>query len=318
MLPAMFSATVRKAVVPLLAAAAAAGLMSAPAAQAQGAVPVACPATFSVLHDDAIGSLSVPAGPYQLTVLDPSKLSCAQASDWFGRFLEDWDGVLPSPWKLNAATATFTDKAGAGFKIARVATPSGGGGGQHPATGAQCPGVFQVLHADHIGSLSVPRGPYTLTLLSTATMSCATASSKFASFLSDFDGRLPSPWILDKSTGTFLRGSARVGFRVEPAVGPPAPPSGGGGGGTVYPAGRRCPGTFRVVHNDRIGNLRVPGGRYLVTIGTSRRPTCAQSSRLLARFLQDPSGKLPSPWKVATASGTFSAPGQSFSIKPAA
>jgi hypothetical protein len=315
-LHAMFSATSRKAVVPLLAAAAAAALVSAPAAQAQGAVPVACPATFAVLHDDAIGSLSVPAGPYQLTVQDPSKLTCAQAADAFRQFLEDWDGVLPSPWKLNAATATFTGKPGVAFTIARVATPSGGGGGQHPATGALCPGTFQVLHPDHIGSFSVPKGAYTLTLLSTGTMSCATASSKFASFLSDFDGRLPSPWILDKSTGTFLRGSARVGFRVEPAVGPPAPS--GGGGGTVYPAGRRCPGTFRVVHNDRIGALRLPAGRYVMTIGKSGRPSCAQSSRLLARFLQDPTGRLPSPWKVATASGTFSAPGQSFSIKPVA
>ena len=201
MLHAMFSATIRKAVVPLLAAVAAAALTSAPAAQAQGAVPVACPATFAVLHDDAIGSLSVPAGPYQLTVQDPSKLSCAQAADAFRQFLEDWDGVLPSPWKLNAATATFTGKPGVAFKIARVANPSGGGGGQHPATGALCPGTFQVLHSDHIGSFSVPKGTYTLTLLSTGTMSCATASSKFASFLSDFDGRLPSPWILDQQHG---------------------------------------------------------------------------------------------------------------------
>jgi hypothetical protein len=285
-----------------------------PAAHAQSPVPVACPATFSVLHDDAIGSLSVPAGPYQLTILDPSKLSCAQASDLFRQFLEDWDGVLPSPWRLDAATATFTGRSGAGFRIARVATPSGGGGGQHPATGLLCPGTFQVLHSDRIGSFAVPKGPYTLTLLSSGTISCKSAANSFARFLSDYDGVLPAPWILDRQTGTFLRGNARVGFRVERAVGS-TPPS---GGGTVYPAGRRCPGTFRVEHNDRIGNLRLAAGRYVMTLGTTRRPSCATSARLLARFLDAPSGRLPSPWKLNTGTATFSAPGQSFSIKPVA
>jgi len=311
----MFSAKLRKAALPLLAAAAGLALSSAPAAYAQSPVPVACPATFSVLHDDAIGSFSVPAGPYQLTVLDPTKLSCAQAADAFRQFLEDWDGVLPSPWKLDAASATFTGKPGVGFKIARVATPSGGGGGQHPATGLLCPGVFQVLHTDHIGAFTVPKGSYTITLLSSGTLSCKSASSRFAAFLSDLDGRLPAPWILDGTTGTFLRGSARIGFRVEPAVGPTPSPS---GGGTVYPAGRRCPGTFRVVHNDRIGALRLPAGRYVVTLGTTRRPSCAQAATNLARFLRDPSGRLAAPWKLQTATATFSRPGQSFSIKPVA
>ena len=312
----MIPSTLRTALLPLALAAGLAAAAAAPAAAQTTAVPAACPDTFSVLHDDAIGALSLPAGPYTITVGDPSRLSCAEAADLFRQFLEDWDGVLPRPWKLNAATATFSGGSGKSFSVARAARPSGGGGGRHPATGLQCPGTFQVLHDDRIGRLSVPAGPYTVTLLSAGSMSCTKASKKFARFLQDFDGVLPGTWVVDRQTATFSRAGTNVGFRVEPAVNP-APPT-PGGGGTVYPSGRRCAGTFRVLHNDRIGALSLPKGRYVVTIGKGGKPSCSSASRLLAKFLDDPSGKLPSPWKLNAGTGTFSAPGQSFRIKPAA
>ena len=214
-----------------MAAAAAVALSAAPAS---AAVPATCPATFTVLHNDQIGALSVPAGPYTLTVLDPSKLSCAEAADQFRQFLEDWDGVLPTPWKLDAATATFTAGQGVGFRIAAAAAPSGGGGGQYPATGTRCPGTFQVLHNDRIGAFRIPKGAYSVTLLSTGRLTCAQASRRLASFLQDFDGVLPGRWTLDSETATFTRaGSTNYGFRIKPAVAPV--PS---GGGTVYPAGQ--------------------------------------------------------------------------------
>ena len=145
-------------------------------------------------------------------------------------------------------------------------------------------------------------------------MSCAKASKKFARFLQDFDGVLPGTWVVDRQTATFSRAGTNIGFRVEPAVSP-APPT-PGGGGTVYPNGRRCAGTFRVLHNDRIGALSLPKGRYVITIGKGGKPSCSSASRLLAKFLDDPSGKLPSPWKLTAGTGTFSAPGQSFRVKP--
>jgi hypothetical protein len=310
----MIPNTLRTALLPLALAAGLATAVAAPAAaQSASAVPTACPDTFSVLHDDAIGALSLPAGPYTITVGDPSKLSCAEASDLFRQFLEDWDGVLPKPWKLNAATATFSGGSGKSFSVARAAKPSGGGGGRHPATGLLCPGTFQVLHNDHIGKLSVPKGQYTITLLSAGSFSCSKASKKFAAFLQDFDGKLPSPWIVDNQTATFSKAGTHVGFRVEPAVNPTP-----GGGGKVYPGGTKCPGTFRVLHNDSIGSLSLPKGRYVITIGKSGKPTCSQASTLLAKFLDDPDGDLPSPWKLKASTGTFSAPGKSFRIKPAA
>ena len=53
------------------------------APSAATAAPETCPSTFTVLHDDRIGTFQVPAGHYQLTTLDSSRLSCAAAADAF-------------------------------------------------------------------------------------------------------------------------------------------------------------------------------------------------------------------------------------------
>lgn len=191
-----------------------------PAASASAQAPTVCPATFQVLHNDSIGNLKLPAGHYQVTVR--GGLSCPASTEWLARFLEDWDGVLPRPWKLNVRAQSFTrGNSGVGFSVVRVATPSGGGGGgRHPGYGKLCPGTFRVLHNDRIGSLQLPKGPYTITLLSLTGPSCAQASRLFTNFLdNDFVGILPRPWGLDPQTGTFRRGAGNFGFRVKPAGG---------------------------------------------------------------------------------------------------
>jgi hypothetical protein len=60
-----------------------------------------------VLHDDRIGALSLPAGDYRLTVADEARLSCAHAADLFRQFLEDFDGRLPAPWRLDVAARSW-------------------------------------------------------------------------------------------------------------------------------------------------------------------------------------------------------------------
>lgn len=60
-----------------------------------------------------------------------------------------------------------------------------------------------------------------------------------------------------------------------------------------------CPGTFHVLHNDRIGALRLNAGMH--DLAVSGDVTCAQAPKLLAGFLQDWDGKLASPWKVVAA-----------------
>jgi len=180
----------------------------------------ACPASFTVLHTDHIGSFVIPNGPYRITLLSAGNISCSQASALFARFLQDFDGVLPRPWLLDPATGTFRRGAtGVGFRVKPFGgpVPPNGGGDRHPADGARCPGTFRVLNNDRIGSLRLPRGPYIITVLRGANLSCQGASRLFAQFLQDVDGVLASPWRLNAQTGTFTRGRSSTGFRVKSA-----------------------------------------------------------------------------------------------------
>jgi hypothetical protein len=60
-----------------------------------------------------------------------------------------------------------------------------------------------------------------------------------------------------------------------------------------------CP-SFQVVHNDRIGAVNLPAGNYTITTEPTSGLTCAQSSTLLARFLQDWDGNLPGNWRAVS------------------
>jgi len=297
-----------------------AGALAVPGeAKAQGGGAAApCPDTFEVLHDDMVGPLLLPRGAYTITLLDQSALTCADAADLFRQFLEDFDGRLPRPWVVNASARAFTRGSGssAGFSVAPATSGGGGGGGGHHPLGSACPGTFQVLHNDRIGTFAIPKGQYVISLLAVGRMTCAKASSYFARFLQDFDGILPRPWLIDPETGSFMRGSRNVGFRIKELVGPPRP-SGGGSG--VHPTGNRCPGTFRVLHNDSIGKLRLRRGPYRITL-LGDRLSCQAASRRFAAFLDDTDGVLSRPWvlKLQTATFTRGRGGKiGFRIKPA-
>jgi hypothetical protein len=287
-------------------------LAATPAAQAQTPAPATCPLTFNVLQSDRIGTYVIAPGAYQITVLNPGALGCTAASNWLQQFLESFSGTLPNGWSLDPASGNFYTTSGAGFSLTLVG-PAQGGGGQYPASGVTCPTTFAVQHNDTIGAFGLSKGPYTMTLLAQGGMTCGQAATNFARFLQDYDGILPSPWIMDAATGTFSRGaSTRVGFRVQPAPAPANPTPAPSGYTTP---GSQCAGTFQVRHNDRIGALKLAAGNYRITrLGS----TCAASSKLLAQFLQRPDGKLPSPWKLNAGTATFNgANGAGFRIKPA-
>jgi hypothetical protein len=292
-------------------------VLAAPGA-ATAQAPAACPATFEVLHDDTVGALYLPKGHYTVTLLDPAALTCAEASDLFRQFLEDFDGRLPRPWVVDAQAAQFTRGAGGsvGFSVAPAGSGGGGGGGGHHPVGTICPGTFQVLHNDHIGTFAVPKGYYLVTLLSAGRITCSRASAYLARFLDDFDGVLPYPWFLDPETGSFMRGGRNVGFRIKELAGPPVP-SGGGSG--KYPTGNRCPDTFRVLNNDSIGRLRLRKGAYRITLVRSGI-SCQRAAQLFRGFLQDFEGTLPRPWKLDVQTATFTRGGSrspGFRVKPA-
>lgn len=77
-----------------------------------------CPAPFRVLNNDRIGPLRLAKGNYSIVLLKRRGLACNQASQLFGRFLEDFNGVLPAPWVLEPQTASFRRSAsGVGFRV---------------------------------------------------------------------------------------------------------------------------------------------------------------------------------------------------------
>jgi hypothetical protein len=182
-----------------------------------------CP-SFRVLHDDRIGPAVLPAGNYTITVAPSSGLTCPGASKLFTRFLEDYDGVLPSPWRVNAqgsGKASFTQGGKAGFSVARSSGSGGGEGDSNNQLGALCRNTFTVNSNVLLGTLTFRKGQYLLYLPPRSGISCNRAAVLFTRFLGSPGGRLPSPWRLENQTATFYKPEhpARSAFRVEPAAG---------------------------------------------------------------------------------------------------
>jgi len=194
------------------------------AAAAPAITPVACPG-FEVLHSDRIGPASLPAGTYRIEIASTSGLSCASAARLFTRFLEDYDGVLPAPWRVVAqgsGKAAFNQGGKAGFSVAR----GGGGGGEGTgALGRLCPGTFTVNSNATVGPLRFRKGSYLLYLPPRTGIGCNRASVLFTRFLGIPGGQLPFPWRLQNQTATFFKpeNPVRSSFRVEPLNGAGAP-----------------------------------------------------------------------------------------------
>lgn len=179
-----------------------------------------------------------------------------------------------------------------------------------------CPNTFQVLHDDRIGQLQLPKGHYRITLLKkNKPLDCQGAALLFRKFLEDYDGKLQGRWRVIPKSATFKRGSSGVGFRVRRR----GKSSGGGGGRHPDDGGRRCPDTFTVEHNDRIGELKLKAGRYNYTRLTNSSPDCQRIPTLFAKFLQDFDGNLPKPWRLNARRAAFikkGSGGDGFSVKP--
>lgn len=180
------------------------------------ATAATCP-SFRVLHDDRIGPAVLPAGSYEVTV--SAGLSCSASSKLFARFLSDWDGNLPKPWRVTgegSGKATF--KGGSlSFSVRR----SGGGGGGNNLIGKLCPGTFTVNAGSDVGPLFFAKGPYLIYIPAKSAISCRRASVLFTRFLGAPGGALPDPWRVKTQTATFFKPAhpLRSAFRIEPANG---------------------------------------------------------------------------------------------------
>jgi hypothetical protein len=177
-----------------------------------------------------------------------------------------------------------------------------------------CPATFHVLHDDFVGNLALRAGHYQVTV--SGGLTCARSSRLFARFLQDYDGVLPGRWRVVVSTSSFVRGRGPVGFGVQRL----RRQSGGGGGRHPAVGSRRCPGTFRVLHDDRIGRLMLPAGPYRITLLSRRGLSCRGASRRFTQFLDnDYAGVLPRPWRLNVQNALFRRGNSQvgFRVKPA-
>lgn len=186
---------------------------------AASASAAACP-SFKVLHDDRIGAVVLPAGNYEVTV--SAGLSCPASSKLLARFLSDWDGNLPKPWRATAeGSGKATFKGGSLSFSARLVGGSGGGGGGNTEIGTLCPGTFTVNAGSDIGPLYFAKGQYLLYIPARSAITCRRSSILFTRFLAATGGMLPDPWQVKTQTATFFKPARplRSAFRVEPANG---------------------------------------------------------------------------------------------------
>lgn len=174
---------------------------------------------------------------------------------------------------------------------------------QRAEAATNCPGTFRVMHNDSIGTASFPKGNYQIVILtSNPSFTCSLASTKFAKFLSDYDGNLGGGWTvssLGSGKANFLKNGGRK-FGVRKTSGPTPGPTPG-----PSPIGVVCPGVFQVMHNDRIGPLSFPKGNYKLIIPKGSIVTCKSASGYFKQFLSIPSGDLPDGWGMKRDSATF-------------
>ena len=190
------------------------------AAPTQTPTPKTCP-SFRVLHNDRIGPAVFPAGNYTIT-LEDSSLTCKSGAELFARFLEDYDGVLPTPWKVApeaSGKSSFTRGALPGFSV-ELTGKGGEEGGTNVDLGKLCPHTFTVNSTTVVGSLRFTKGAFLIYLPSGSGISCNQAVILFQRFLGA-GGPVPAPWKLLTQTATFYKPSnpTRSAFRIEPLSG---------------------------------------------------------------------------------------------------
>ncbi len=208
-----------------LIAALAVAFAAQPAAATQAPAPKTCPG-FRVLHDDRIGAAVFPAGRYTIR-LEDSGLECKAGAELFARFLEDFDGNLPSPWKVSpegSGRASFLRGSQGGFSVALTKQQTSGEiekeGATNPDLGTLCRNPFTVNHTTTIRPLRFTKGQFLIYLPAGSTISCEGAVVLFQRFLGA-SPNLPAPWKLSNQTATFYKpvSPVRSAFRIEPLSG---------------------------------------------------------------------------------------------------
>lgn len=184
-----------------------------------GATGLVCSQRFVLKQNDRIGALVMKKGQYIIDRLGPLSPSCSADAKLLSQFLMDFDGVLPGGWVVLADDGTFVrGSVSYGFRVEPAPSNNGGGGNNYPTKTTRCPATFRVLHNDQIGALKFPAGNYWVSIYKGTGITCPQSSRLFASFLQRTDGKLPPPWVISVSTGSFRKGNrSPFGFVAKPA-----------------------------------------------------------------------------------------------------
>jgi len=210
----------------------------------------------------------------------------------------------------------LAQRGGVAFAALAAATAlllTAGIGSASAAEATTCP-TFRVLHNDRIGAANLPAGTYEVTPASGSGLTCPQASALFTRFLEDYDGVLPGGWRVNpQGTGkaTFTR-SGGPGFSVARTRGEEEENN--------PELGRLCPGSYTVNHTSIVGPLRFTQGKFLIYIPARSLISCRRASVLFTRFLGQPGGRLPFPWRLVNQTATFYKPAHplrsAFRIEP--
>jgi hypothetical protein len=208
------------ALLAVLVLAVATGRASAAAPKPAAPATKSCP-SFRVLHNDRIGAAVFPAGNYTIT-LEDATLDCKTGGELFARFLEDFDGVLPTPWKVSpeaSGKSSFLRGAVPGFAV-ELTGKGGEEGGTNPVLGQLCPNTFTVNSSTVIRPLRFTKGKFLIYLPAGSAINCEQAVVLFHRFLGA-SPNLTSPWKLMSQTATFYKPAnpTRSAFRIEPLAG---------------------------------------------------------------------------------------------------
>jgi cell division protease FtsH len=80
---------------------------------------------------------------------------------------------------------------------------------------AACTVPFQIAHAQHLGEMTLPKGPYKLTVLDTAQLDCGSANDALRAALREPGAALPDGWKFDAASRVVSREDGSEAFRVE-------------------------------------------------------------------------------------------------------
>ena len=155
-----------------------------------------CPGTFEVLHNDRIGNMPAAQGPlrgHRAGFGDHGVYRGLSPLRGVPRRLGRVGSASLGGHQLHAGRSRPDGRVRWDSWSRRTPIPISAVSTSHPPSRRVCPGYFEVLHNDRIGTFRIPKGDYRITLLSYRWRGRCLAVRYLQKFLQDYDGVLLRP-----------------------------------------------------------------------------------------------------------------------------